>query len=1199
MQTIDIINAQFEMDELAFDVGIASSGNLVQKLGYTPNTVAFQLMSDILGNVKDAKIYKDLNVPTIGGYAFGCKIFVRGKTVSMVPVAHNQWGYMNTPIGGVKCNTQYDVPLKWFSVLYVYAIKRINVVNEGWVHDWAFGWKMLAMSRDMGNYRGLIETMVQNQHTECDASCAYGKMTILEVDPSKIQGFIRVDLVNLGLYTKKFTNSVFAFTKGGSTLYSMEELNKANERVTKIGLSKGVSFGERRVFVIDKVSDPHLKNAFCTGAIMAPNSIIEQVGIARITSKKLGLKGVIMPIPFEDHLGECDYFIAASSAAKARLNGVAYAKGIDPNKQIAAGGSKIRKYLNKEIEEISFGGVTLRGWFVEDSIRITNLYALYGHSFKDEEVLDDDGNIDEVIEKGSLHQFAIHELANNKDFDVIGFLMEGINNGEILRRKDVVSLKYQDLLNVYFSYGSEVHDRLLRIAADKSVEHAPKGHTAAQRLIFKGYKDAIRLSGDDMLNVINDVWASDLDGIINNISVGKWEHHDNDASYRGREKYDFLMNGMADTNWPGFSNLDNGLVIEQGGFEFLIPSWDILKKGVFEEEDVVHFSGAWRAIFLLLIALRNENTNWALKHVQHHTDIQEEITMDVLSRMYVPGRYYVALPKWWDNKVDSVVIPGYDYRTNQRAMYSKDPVLFDSAIADVYVQKALPSCFKFNERLHFAMGDACFVHTNLLLWQQNDTDGDLVCIRRLGNIVPLYQGQMKETQKWVDKYVEGEMDLAMKYKEYKEYSITDLGFAVDHAARAKGDIGIMSSNLFLVQHLLQQAIANGVITYSDARLIKETYAVMVQEEAIKQIKAQMSTGETFFGLATLSNPWAHQKAAQIVMAFEMASNITGFAIDSEIVAKFAEFAINVLLKSNYNGFRSPNVIDTKLSGRYASAQRGNIHIFNWFQRSYFRNMHTHVPAIAHMKERDTNKMSDFQMKAYYAKKNFAENFCNKQDVQDGFWRIHGIVRKNGIVMKQEPQDISILKWMYFLSNAIASYDNDPDNNRKAKKAKKAKEVKKQEPLADNQMQQTQEERAEAAEKIQAVLNNLPAIDLPWDEEESEEYQTNLDILWVDHKPQENEGAQVVEHEVKDTTPVIVKKEKKENVVKAKKEKVVVSKSSKTKAIKVELTEEEKKAKRSEAAKKAAATRKANKEKAIKKEVKDKDGNVIDVPWDIE
>ncbi len=974
------------------DINVGPVGNVLPKdFGYIRGTTAQRVIGAIMANKVDAEAFAAFCIPVSAGVAFGCKVFNRGNTMQIVNVVKGSAkGWYPSPVGLLKYNQAFDVPTRWFTRKYINALARVNVLNEGFPVKGNFIWKMILLSKKMDVFRGVVESLAFNEDLLIDVRFSNkGYPFIVEPDASKLKGFIKPEHVGRGFYTNVFKDSVFAFKKDDLIL-SMEKLNKSNERVTKIAHNKGISVGSYPVFVCSDVPS-ELKDAFVTGGIFVPRYIMERLGVFRMTSSTLGMKGVSQPMP-ESFNGDC--IIISKASCKAGLNGVLAAMGLEPKQQFESNVYDYVEDIMANRDSIDFMGHTLEGWLVDEEIRITNLYTLYGYVRPFE--------VKENPELGSYYVQAMDALEADASYDVVGELIDAINDRMVIPRPDKVMMKYQDLLNIYWSYGPEVHDAMVSRVVRMHKEYAPEWMKASQDVMIKGYGDVHRVTSEDLVKVVNHVWSTQ-DGKNVAININKW---DSIVVDNGGQRYADLMNGYGE--WPGLLN-ERGIVVTHGEHEFYIPGKSVLEHYIHsqdENDEVVFFSGPFGAIFKLFVSLRNENTEWTTKEIAHYMEVQNELLNDVISRFVVKGRYYVALPKWWDDEVSNVVVHMNRLEEGSRVLYSKDPVLFNKAMTDVTISSAIDSevfgSIEENGRMDFVLSDVAFVSTELLVSQQNDTDGDLVCLRNLGGICPLYDGQIDYTSGWVNNYVEGEYDLEMKFKPYSVYTQGDLSAALQHAAAAKGDIGIMSSNLYLVQHILQIQVRTNVLTWDEAQTIKETYAIMVQEEAVKQIKANMDTGETFFEKASM-----YANGKDIYEAFALASNITCFSVDYDVLARFINSASSLIDDVHYHQFRSAIVRDQGLAFKYAKSKGNVMYSINPMMRSYYRNMESHMPKFGDLNPYIIEGMDDQLRERLLAKKAFTQSYINSKEVREGFKRVHGWINESGINLVNKPEHVTV------------------------------------------------------------------------------------------------------------------------------------------------------------------------------------------------
>lgn len=980
------------------DLNVVHVQNVMRSnMGYKYGTIGHRVIFAVLGNKVDAGAFAEVGLEVKYGVACGFKVFNRGNTSQIVNIVKGgPNGKYLSCVGWLKYNDAYDVPTRWFNCEYVAALSRINVLNEGFPTRGTFLYKMVMMSRNK-KFRGIVESLVANKHLQIDVSMSKNKAypTVVKPDSSKLEGWIKPEHVGQGFYTTVFKDSVFAFQSNGLVL-SMEALNKTNERVTKIAQSRGISIGTFSVFVCHDIPD-ELKDAFVTGAVFTPNHVIERLGIFRMTSSILGMKGVSQPTPKSF---DTDCFIVSKASCKAAKNGVLAAMGLTPEQQVEFDVQEHLDDIDANMDSIEFMGHTLYGWLVEEEIKLTNAYTLYGYV----RPLEEDGDVNPEVSSYYVH--ALDSLKRDPGYDLVGDLIDAINNGDIVAKPDKVEIKYQDLLNVYWSYGDEIHDDMVTRVVRMHQHYAPEWMLASQDVMLNGYGDPYRISSEDMVSVINHIWSSH-DGNNVEINIGKW---DSVVVNNGAQRYKDLMEGYG--KWPGLIN-NRGIMVVHGDHELYIPKWAVLKHYVHKQsDDLVFFSGPFGSFFKLLVSLRNVNTEWFTKEIAHYMEIQKELLNDVISRFVVKGRYYVALPKYWDDDVSSVVVHMNRLEEGSRVLYSKDPVLFDKAMTDVIISSKIDEDvfghIEDNSAMDFVLSDVAFVSTKLLVEQQNDTDGDLVCLRNLGGICPVYTEQVGYTANWVNAYTDGEYDLKMGYKKYQVHSKEDMALAITHAADAKGDIGIMSSNLFVVQHVLQILVRMNKLSWADAQMIKETYAIMVQEEAVKQIKNKLDDGERFFDKASMYN-----ESESIMDAFLFAENITGFSIDYDALETFASCARNILDSANFHMFRSAKVTNG-LAFKYAKAKPSYASHINPFMRAYYRNMEQHIPKYVDMNPTIYDGMNPLLVQDINNRKNFVHSYINSKEVRAGFKVVHGWIGHKGIGFTSKPKIITSDVLLYAL-----------------------------------------------------------------------------------------------------------------------------------------------------------------------------------------
>lgn len=635
-----------------------------------------------------------------------------------------------------------------------------------------------------------------------------------------------------------------------------------------------------------------LYNAFCTGTAYSQR-LFRMLGAVRCITKSLGGKMTIAsPFTFE---GFEDAVVANLSSWKGGLNMLLNHTGVmsieeqlkycewhfaDDGK---ADKAKLTTMALEELDrfgKIQRGTVLYRGQpvrieYVEvmEEFYATNLYAMYGCQYKEADDDEQDAmqyEASSVTSSYYMDMRSVLKLAvdmQDWEFSIPLKVMNDIKNGVIVKSKPLTSFSIREMTNFFWSYcvvekngkfviDHKLLDKLMSDLLSENSSKASKTHKSMQALAVKGHKHLPRLDKEDVLEFIRDVFTRTeenmgLEGEVempipdrgwNRMDAGLAKLSDEDFAYKWKQ----VMNGHK--KWPGLGG--DGFVIVIDGQDFFIPGYRFLKSSILpidkqtwsEDNPECMFGDTMQTVFMLLFAIRNDangkEVNWHFNAAQHLIRTNASLLEDRYNRMSVKGTYLTIAPKFWncnqDDYIHSVVAMG---AKEGHMSYSKDPVLFDKAVTGVVNSHDLPEDM-FSELYEsdvFAMQSVAFVNVPLLLNQENDSDGDLCCLRY--NLkLPLYTGPWKYLKKRVDFYYEGERDYNMVMKPWKFYGKEELAIGIDSNKTAKENIGLMSSGLFRHAMMLEYAIQNGGMNIFFAKLMWNLYGYIVQDEAMRMIK---------------------------------------------------------------------------------------------------------------------------------------------------------------------------------------------------------------------------------------------------------------------------------------------------------------------------------------------------------------------------
>lgn len=547
--------------------------------------------------------------------------------------------------------------------------------------------------------------------------------------------------------------------------------------------------------------------------------------------------------------------------------------------------------------------VTFNAVKCKEEMYATNIYVLYGKQYaadlKTLDGEDDQDGYDEAQQMSTSYyldsQEWIKEVVSRGEQSTMslpGRVHDDLEAKVIVHKNPITSVSVRDMTNILFSYcitekdGKFDVDRKMLFHAMKQTvmdnhKNASKTHRAMHKMVNEGAKDLPHINKDVLEELVRDIFTitesvavpgfiDEMEDTVHHIYVDTkcWSRasarYTKFSEEQFVERWNKLIKGY-DTSagyWPG---LKTGMVISIEGYDFLIPPLDFMKSSLMpidkdttdmETNPEYMFSGAMETIFMLLGAIstdqakkrasKDATTNWSFNAAQHLVRMNAAMFEDRLNRMMVKGGYFTIAPLFW--KVDEA---GYSHQVVAVAAkkghmsYSKEPVIFDKGITGVMNSHDLPEDVfgKLSKVDMFALRSICFVNTDLLISQENDSDGDMCCIRF--NIqLPLYTSQFRFMSNRVDTYVQGELKYAMKFKRWKLSDLHALKLGIHGNKTAKENIGLMSASMYQHAMLLEQAVTAGSMDPFWAKILWNLYGYIVQDEAMRQVKSTTSSSDS-------------------------------------------------------------------------------------------------------------------------------------------------------------------------------------------------------------------------------------------------------------------------------------------------------------------------------------------------------------------
>jgi hypothetical protein len=636
---------------------------------------------------------------------------------------------------------------------------------------------------------------------------------------------------------------------------------------------EAIPYGMQKIFVIYDASHPLVADWFVTGSGYVPTNWIETRGVTRCVSP-VGVKMTTtrMPKAMEEAFG--DVMVLSKASFKSGINGVyAGITGKTPEEVSVATESEILSVLKSKAVKRTFQGVDIAGFELEVPLFATNIVSLYGIRSKDEEDSEEDvtdsGEMSESLLTSSYYMWAIQQITADPWFDLIGDITERLENGEIRFLSHKINVKTQEFSVAHYSYGPEISD-----AWTKSVMIKSLSQNNGVSKIRGSVKEALDCqTGNLNFEFYTKHEIENIIRVVYNkicITAGKFDINDlgtQDGVKKIHDKadaqarLDYLLEGGK--GWSGLlSEVPKVIKIMAADgqlYQFYIPSGKTMKDYIHAEEgtDRMFFSGPAGDFLKLLLSVRHSakggqgGTDWKIKHLNHNAGMQGSMLGKAMDNFSVSGGNYTMLPAPWLDH-DEVSVLNHDVslldddvlrkqlpvRDGSRVTFSKMPVLFDKAVADMRMVTTMPiKVFgKTSERMLIAMRNVMFANVDIMLTHQNDTDGDMGRISCTGGILPIYDGLPEYMESWAHDYMEGEYDLKLKYAPYKEYSALELSDGVFESMENKQYIGRATNDLFSISHILSLYVHKDVLDFDHAQLIRGSYACGMQDAIVSGVK---------------------------------------------------------------------------------------------------------------------------------------------------------------------------------------------------------------------------------------------------------------------------------------------------------------------------------------------------------------------------
>ena len=327
----------------------------------------------------------------------------------------------------------------------------------------------------------------------------------------------------------------------------------------------------------------------------------------------------------------------------------------------------------------------------------------------------------------------------------------------------------------------------------------------------------------------------------------------------GVEGFDGLLAGTSK-----FIKLVDSLPDDCDGTQY-IPMPAVMKGFITEEfkqdaNDVDYtcyfITDAATGFMSLMRSVLNMNTDWAIAAVQYRSRVVDALFAGGKADSYtVKGRTLAmaGLPGIKSNEIFASFNSMRGVAKHGDVVdYTKAPVLFDQAIRGLKLSTRLPAEFyptlRKDTMFNYALRNFAGCHGDYVTYSGDDCDGDLCQLTTSNGVIPLFDNSHKlEMNQFISDYRAGELDMKeadgvrtythLKAKAYKPYNTEEITSAVVEAVRAKGSVGITTDSMVKFSYALSHdQISKKIMTFEEARLIRNAFAIGIQQLSMKTLK---------------------------------------------------------------------------------------------------------------------------------------------------------------------------------------------------------------------------------------------------------------------------------------------------------------------------------------------------------------------------
>lgn len=870
---------------------------------------------------------------------------------------------------------------------------------------------MCATSQSREFWKSRIPTLIKYENYSINAAIndLSRKDNMFCVEPEFFHFGIKEEHGLKGFYKTKAENSLnTVYNEEGVKCFELPK--KAIARDSRlVDTPEAIPYGTHKVFVAYDASNSLIADWFVTGSAYVPMKWIETRGLSRCVAP-VGVKMTTAPMTLEMEKVFGDSIVLSKASFKSGIQGIyAGLTGKTPDEVSESSEEEILAVLKKNAVKRTFLGVDVAGFEFETELFATNLMALYGLRSKDEEDTEEDvnenGDMSEELTQSSYYLWALEQIKEDPSFDLVGDINSKLKNNELRYLPHNINIKTQEFSVAQYSYGTEISDEWIKtvLTASLSENNGRSKIRGSIKEVYDHQTGALKFEQYTMAqmnHIIKTVYnkicitAGKFD--INNLGTqdGVKKIHDIEDA---KARLNYLLEGG--TGWTGLLSECPKMVkiVTDNGdtYNFYLPSGKTMKEYIHKEDgsDRIFFSGPAGDFLKLLLSIRNGGTNgtdWKIKHLNHNVGLQSSILGKNMDNFAVSGGNYTMLPAPW-LAFDEISILNSDVklgsgeklrrqlpvRDNERVTFSKMPVLFDKAVADMRLVTTLPPKLfgETSERTKLAMRNMMFANVNIMLTHQNDTDGDMGRISCTGGVLPVYSGVPEYMKPWVENYMEDEYDLKLQYKPYKHYSLEELNAAVHESMENKQYIGRATNDLFYLSHILGMYVSKDVIDFDHAQLIRGAYAQGMQDAVVSGIKHNnekesfdfklCNSGALFYG--RIPKDEARSPREELYKMVKFYTNQDLYTVIADLFAQFDHDAINPT--SPLAVRRSKNITDYV---PYKASIEDDMKLLDCLTRSYVSNVAMAQPTFGNWFDRsDKEKEAKALILTTYAE------YCDK------------------------------------------------------------------------------------------------------------------------------------------------------------------------------------------------------------------------------